>query len=227
MKRISTTSLEQFRRYISGTSIFDTEEKLLEVLSGAFTGNQYTYIGTAFHSLVECGIHAVSESNDKNDAMVCADGHSVWMDENQVQTALDYRKEVKSALHEVPIGMDFLDGRFPIHVTGRIDLLHGNDIRDIKTKYSRSEASDYIDSYQWRLYLQMTGAERFYFDVFEFAGYDKERHGIDVRGLKLTRTDTIECLRYDTLEQDNRILLDEFREYIHHKNIYHLLKEKQ
>lgn len=222
MKRISVTSLEKFRRYISG---IDTEESLIEALSGTFKGNSYVWIGSAFHGIVENGEQAYRVADGGMVAEV--DGYAVLMDGLQVATALQYRSELFGALHEVPIGMDFLDGRFPIHVTGRIDLLHGNDIRDIKTKYSRSEASDYIDSYQWRLYLQMTGAERFYFDVFEFAGYDKEKHGIDVRGLKLIRTNAIECLRYDTLEQDNRMLLDEFREYIHHKNLYHLLKEKQ
>jgi hypothetical protein len=227
MRRISVTSLEAFRRYISNASPFDTEERLLEVLSGAFTGNEYTRIGTAFHSLVENGIPAISESNDAQDAMIYGDTYNVWMDANQVQIALNYRKTIQGAIHEVPIGMDFPDGRFPIHVSGRIDLLHGNDIRDIKTKYSHGEAGDYIDSAQWRLYLQMTGADRFYFDVFEFSGYDKTKHGLDVRGLKLTRTDPIECLRYGAMEQDNRQLVDEFREYVHTKNLYHLLKIKQ
>lgn len=227
MRRISVTSLEAFRRYITGASVFDTEDRLLETLSGRFEGNEYTRIGTAFHSLVEDGIRAISESNDAQDAMIYGDAYNVWMDANQVQTALNYRKTLSGAIHEVPIGMEFTDGLFPLWVSGRIDLLQGNDIRDIKTKYSHGVASDYIDSAQWRLYLQMTGADRFYYDVFEFRDYKKEKHGLDVRGLKLTRTDPIECLRYERMEQDNRQLVDEFREYIMYKNLLDILKIKQ
>lgn len=229
MRRISVTSLESFRRYITGASVWDTEERLLETLSGKFTGNEYTAIGTYFHSIVEDG----DEPYRTPDGGVfpvgdpITGGPFVLMDNDQLAVACDYKASLTGAIHEVPIGMDFLDGRFPIHVTGRIDLLVGNDIRDIKTEYSESDASDYIDSAQWRFYLHMTDADRFYFDVFEFANYDKEKHGIDVRGLKLTRTYPIECLRYADMERDNMMLLDEFRDYIHQKNLYNILKIKQ
>ena len=225
MRRISVTSLEAFRRYITGASIFDTEERLLEVLSGVFTGNEYTRIGTAFHSIVENGeaVYRVADGG----MVIEVDGYAVLMDGLQVATAMAYRGELHGAIHEVPIGMEFADGLFPLWVSGRIDLLQGNDIRDIKTKYSHGVASDYIDSAQWRFYLQMTGADRFYYDVFEFRDYKKEKHGLDVRGLTLTRTDPIECLRYEHMEQDNWQLVNEFREYIMRKNLINILKIKQ
>ncbi len=225
MRRISVTSLEAFRRYITGASVFDTEERLLETLSGRFEGNEYTRIGTAFHSIVENGEAAYRVAD--GGMVIEVDGYAVLMDGLQVATAMAYRGELYGTIHEVPIGMEFADGLFPLWVSGRIDLLQGNDIRDIKTKYSHGVASDYIDSAQWRLYLQMTGADRFYFDVFEFDKYDKAKHGLDVRGLRLTRTDPIECLRYERMEQDNRQLVDEFREYIMHKNLIDILKIKQ
>jgi hypothetical protein len=231
MRRISVTSLEAFRRYIAGVSQFDTEANLLDVLSGRFEGNEFTYIGSAFHSIVEHGEEAYRVAD--GGYVLEVDGYAVLMDGLQVATALQYKHEYPAAFHEVSFGMDFLDGRFPLHVSGRLDLPHGDDIRDIKTKFSAPKgvndcpAEGYIDSCQWRLYLQMTGADRFYFDVFQFDGYDKTKHGLDVRGLKLTRTEPIECLRYDAMEQDNRQLVDEFREYIHTKNLYNILKIKQ
>ncbi len=231
MRRVSVTQLESFRRYITGASVFDTEERLLETLLGRFEGNEFTYIGSAFHNIVEHGEAAYRVAD--GGYVLEVDGFAVLMDGLQVATALQYKREYPAAFHEVSFGMDFPDGRFPLHVSGRLDLPHGNDIRDIKTKFSAPKgvndcpAESYIDSYQWRLYLQMTGADRFYFDVFLFDGYDKEKHGLDVRGLKLTRTDPIECLRYERMENDNRQLVDEFREYITHKNLINILKIKQ
>ena len=217
--------MEKFRRFAAGVSSYDTEQSLLETLSGEFKGNAYTQTGTAFHNIVELGEAAFKY--DTQGFVVSSDNVQVLMDKAQILEALNYRYDMAGAVYETPIGRDYNEGIFPIHVTGRVDVIHGSDVRDIKTKYSESHAEDYMDSYQWRLYLEILEADRFYFDVFEFKRYDKDRNGIDVRGLPLVRTIPVECLRYDDMERDNLMLIDNFREYIHSKNLYHLLKTKQ
>lgn len=98
-------------------------------------------------------------------------------------------------------------------------MISGAEIRDIKTKYSTPKASDYSNSCQWKLYLDILEAERFCFDVFEFRGYSQDKcideEGIDdVRELKLVPFDTVVCDRYNSMEQDNRALVNEFCKYI-------------
>ena len=55
MYRISVTSLEAFRRFRDNHSIWDTEERLLNVLSGKKEPNAYATIGSCFHKIVETG----------------------------------------------------------------------------------------------------------------------------------------------------------------------------
>ena len=55
MYRISVTSLEAFRRFRDKHSIWDTEERLLNVLAGIKEPNAYTAIGSCFHKIVETG----------------------------------------------------------------------------------------------------------------------------------------------------------------------------
>lgn len=55
MYRISVTSLEAFRRFRDKHSVWDTEERLLNVLSGKKEPNSYATIGSCFHKIVETG----------------------------------------------------------------------------------------------------------------------------------------------------------------------------
>lgn len=55
MYRISVTSLEAFRRFRDKHSIWDTEERLLNVLAGIKEPNAYAAIGSCFHKIVETG----------------------------------------------------------------------------------------------------------------------------------------------------------------------------
>lgn len=227
MYRISVTSLEKFRRFRDNVSSYDTEESLLETLSGEFKGNAYTQVGTAFHSIVENGGIICQLQNDGN-FIINSDDVNVKMNYGQVTEALNYRNMLSSAFYEVASGKDFQTSYFPIYVGGRIDVIHGLHVRDIKTKYSPIKSiMDYMDSCQWRLYLEFLSTDTFYFDVFQFEKYDKEKHGVDVSPLSLAPRYEIECLRYDTMEQDNQKLVNDFCEYIKIKNLFHLLKHKE
>ena len=111
-------------------------------------------------------------------------------------------------------------------ITGCADMIDGFEIRDIKTKYSQPNDKDYVDSAQWRFYLEMFGAETFHFDLFQFIGYDKEKHGTDVRGLNWC--DTIHQLLVTTTalwSKDNRYLIDEFVRWAKSRGVYDLLPE--
>lgn len=53
----------------------------------------------------------------------------------------------------------------PVTLVGKVDCMDGLTIHDYKLT-ERFEAERYTDSYQWRAYLAMFGAQRFVYDVF-------------------------------------------------------------
>ena len=57
MKLVRVTQLESFRKYLEGNEDKDrfitSEQDVIDGLTGVFTGNEYTRIGTAFHRIVE------------------------------------------------------------------------------------------------------------------------------------------------------------------------------
>lgn len=236
---VRVTLLEKFRRFISGNYEYETEQNVIDCITQEFTGNELTRIGTAFHRIIEegspqCEKIASGErtflyyGKEQKETVPCGrifdiDGYGVVLDVSQCKVALAYRNEYPNAFHEIRLYKDFGDAV----VTGCADLIDGIEIRDTKTKYSYPSDSDYINSCQWRFYLELFKADVFHFDLFVFDGYDKDRHGYDVRGLPLKRYEpAITCYRYDGMEQDNGNLLRSFLEWAEYRDLKkYLIKE--
>ena len=222
---VRTTAIEAFRRYLANgdNDYYEiTEQSVIDSVTGEFKGSEYTRIGTAFHSVVQYGEPSYAAPQDG--CMIDVDDHAVRFNEEQLKIALDYRNEHPNAYHEYRGYRDY--GR--AIVTGCADMIDGVEIRDIKTKYSVPSDSEYIDSCQWRYYLDIFGADVFHFDLFVFNGYSKEKHGYDVRELELTRhTPPITCYRYPEMENDNLALLNQFMDWAEARGLTEYLTSKR
>lgn len=217
---IRVTQLEKFRRFICEVSEFETEESLMETLTGKFEGNEYTRIGTAFHKIVECGIVPVINR------CVFVDNLQINFNQSHIDIVLAYKESIKGCFHEIRTYKTYNINGTELNISGCADVILGNQIRDIKTKYSYLKSiSDYTDSIQWKLYCDMFELPEFYFDVFEFKGYDKEKNGYDVSGLTLVKHEPIHCIEYSTMQKDIQYLLAEFIEFIKFRKIEHLFFE--
>lgn len=214
---VRVTTIEAFRRYLANGEhdYYEiTEQSVIDSISGEFTGNEYSRIGTAFHSIVETGAPRFAEPTEG--CVIDVDDHGVRFNAQQLQVALDYRNEHPGAFHEVRRYKDY--GR--AIVTGCADMIDGIELRDIKTKYSTPSDKDYIDSCQWRYYLDIFNADVFHFDLFTFEGYKLDKHGYDVRVLGLKRhTPPITCYRYLDMEADNLALLNTFMDWAESRDL--------
>lgn len=222
---IRVTTLEAFRRYLHNSEhdYYEvTEQSVIGSVTGEFKGNVYTHIGTAFHSIIETGNpkHKIIDGGDEFDV----DGVKVRLARKHCMLALAYRNEYPNAYHEFRGYKDY--GRAV--VTGCADIIDGVEMRDIKTKYSNPRDSEYINSCQWRYYLDIFGADVFHFDLFVFNGYKEEKHGYDVRGLELTRhAPPITCYRYPEMENDNLALLNQFMDWAEARGLTQYLTSKR
>lgn len=240
---VRVTTIEAFRRYIEQSEYANyeiTEQSVIDSITGVFTGNSYTHIGQAFHKIVEEGTSQCEKvdagertflyyGKEQKELIPCGrafdiEGNKVILDVPQCKVALEYRNEHPDAFHEIRLYKDFGDAV----VTGCADMIDGIEIRDIKTKYSTPSDADYINSCQWKFYLQLFNADVFHFDLFVFEGYDKDKHGYDVRGLPLkSHNPPITCYRYEGMEKDNERLLHQFLEWVEFRGLTkYLLKDK-
>lgn len=218
MYRISATSLEKFRRFMNEVSPFDTEESLIQTLSGQFKGNDKTKVGGAFHKLIEGEYKKVG-------ALYMAD--DILFLKEQADVALEFRTAHPFMIHEIPLSKVYNTAYFPIQVTGRVDGLEGTIIHDHKCKFSMVKWFEYTDSIQWKIYLDVMDVDTFLYNVFAVKGFEQLPAtapfslGTDVQ---ITPLDPMPCLRYCTMQDDITGLLNDFIEYIRFRNLFHYLK---
>jgi hypothetical protein len=212
MYRVSVTTIEKFRRFMAGASPFDTEEALLETIKGIFVGNDKTKVGSAYHKLIEGKF-------EKKNRLYVADGISFTSD--QAIPALKYSMDHRFVVNEVDQYKVYETNYFPIQVSGRVDSIHGVFIRDAKARFRNVNVEDYYESFQWRFYLDMLDADTFFYDSFEIKGFDALPMKDDVQ---IIAHEPFECIRYDRMQEDVVYLLNAFLEYLHFRNIVHLLK---
>lgn len=225
MKRIAITTLETYRKFLAGDEWTD-QDAMIAAITTPFQGNAYTRIGSAFHAIVEQGESVIEELPEMGKFRVTVDGWPVIFNDEQIGMALKYRAKLPYAFHEEWIGREYDTPSMPIWVHGRVDVLHGIFVRDIKTKYSKVAYDDYANSSQWKFYLDFTGLDTFYFDLFEFPGYKIDKHGYDVSSLGIKPYGAIECIRYNGMEEENRQLVCDFTDFIVKHNLTSFLKDR-
>lgn len=236
--RISVTTLEKFRRMMADTSSYDTEESLIESLEGKFTGNDKTRVGTAFHAIIETPSFLTTNHHlsvdvkagvERSWVVINVDEYRIAIPMECAKVVADFSLSHPLMVHEVPVKKTYITPRFALQVGGRLDGVEGAFINDAKTKYrAPSDISDYTDSCQWKFYLDMTGAKKFLYDIFEvkrFKGLNQAADGICyLDGIDVVYHEPIPCTPFLGMGEYCTNLVHQFMEYIDMRNLFHLLK---
>jgi hypothetical protein len=225
MKRISVTTLEKFRRFITEASAYDTEASLIESLKGLFKGNDKTKFGGAYHKLIE------GEYHKHNDEIKVKCFEKNILDEfvftsPQAVPALAYRLNHPALTHEMNVSKIYDTIHGSIQVTGRVDGIEGMLTRDVKTRFKSLDVQEYIDSSQWKFYLDMLDSNIFFYDVFEVQGFKElpAKQPYRMNDVRIIAHDPIRCNRYETMMSEINTLLNDFIEYINNRKFFDLLK---
>lgn len=222
--RISVTTLEKFRRCQKEETTFDTEAALVECLQGKFTGTSKTMFGGAFHKLLE-GDYTHDPERNVYHADGCLFTHE------QALPALRYREQHPNLTREMPLPRKLYETNyFPVQVSGRVDAVEGLFIRDTKCKFRAPDFAEYIDSCQWKFYLDMLDADVFYYDVFRvnmFPGDDTRNPytaGILFPKIEVQEHETLECFRTTDMRAELQTILNDFMDYVHDRRLLGYLR---
>jgi hypothetical protein len=155
--RLSVTDLDSMLYWRESEDM--NFEALLTRLRGEEPPGPNMLAGRAFHKLLE----NASEGAE-------------WFASEQDGVRFDFAIDTEIALpqiRELKAEYLFQTPSGPVTLVGKVDGLQGITVHDYKLT-ERFDAERYTDSYQWRCYLLMFGAERFVYDVF-VCKYDPDR----------------------------------------------------
>lgn len=159
MMTFRVSEVESFRQWRENE---DADlELLLARMRGQTEPSEAMLAGTAFHKALETAPTGLEVSS------IEAEDYTFTF-AGDFSIALPTIREVRaSKVYEV-------DGE-RVCITGQLDAIHGKRIEDHKTT-GRFDPERYLDGYQWRLYLEIFGADHFRWNVFEIAVTDDQRH---------------------------------------------------
>lgn len=217
---ISVSKIELFNKFLhrqtEDNEMYNNEANFLATLRGEFKQLPSARYGDCFHAIIEGKAQYSFDYLDEKEIRGWKFGE-VLIPEAQAKHAIGYRQAHDLSTDEIPLSKLYRTNDFDIIVTGRVDKLEGNWIRDAKTKYSSPDMQeDYIDSLQWRFYLDMLGLDVFFFDIFQISGFKEVK---DCLTAKIKPLEPLMCKRYPTMKQDVEYALQELANYLQFKGL--------
>lgn len=178
--------LDEFRHYLSGEH-FDTSE----YTAADFIRRMTTFeespamaAGTAVHGVIEnAGFGEVADGPSK--------GWHVKFDLDAELPMPVFREIAMQRTHK------------GITLFGRVDAMDANTIHDTKTT-ANVDVDRYLDSYQWRAYLWMSGRRSFVYDILKVKVED------DIKVVTVTEYLPLKVSAYPNMARDVESLLEAF-----------------
>jgi hypothetical protein len=147
--RVSATDIDALRRF------YDEEDAdladLIRQLRHLMPSTESMEAGTALHKafeLAEPGEHKGFE----------VDGFTFSF---ETDAAIDL-----PVIREMKATREYLVDDVIVTLVGKVDAIHGKRVDDHKFT-ARFDPDRYLDSYQWRIYLEVFGADEFRWNIFE------------------------------------------------------------
>lgn len=188
--RVSVSDVDAYRYYLASESM--TLDEFLARLRRETPPTPAMAAGTAFHKFLE-----TSGPGELVDATV--DGIEFRFDLS-ADVALPDIRELKAT-------KEYLIDGIAVELVGKVDAMSGYRVWDHKLT-SRFDPERYADSFQWRAYLTILGAQRFTYNVF--TAYEDEAAGAwIVKGF-----DSLDFYRYPGMERDVATQLTDFVRFV-------------
>jgi len=184
MIRMAVTDLETFRYWKAN------EESTMDDLIARLTHREVTVqmrAGGALAKVIEDAAGAQVELDS-----VVRDGFEFVFDCDAELPAEAVRELRAERMVTTPYG--------DVRLVARCDMLNGLTVRDQKLT-ERWDAEKYLDSLQWRAYLDIFDADAFVYDVFE-ATYEKGKPEDTVTRIKVTGFNRMTFYRYPDMRKD-------------------------
>lgn len=191
--RCTVTELDAFRSWRDDEEA--TIADLLVRLTGRYEPTENMLAGRALHTALELA------GDGEVDALE-ADGYTFIPDDDVVLHLSPIREVRVERVYEVPLCAD-------VHVRGRVDEINGTEVVDHKTTES-PDLERLMNTYQWRIYLDMLEARSFRWNVFQIGRKAKDPE----KTYRIRSLQTLVQYAYPEMADDIRLLCRGFAEIV-------------
>lgn len=210
------TCIEAFRQFLYCGDNEDTpwinEPNVINTVMGIESKNIKADYGTAGHLIIENPVAYKTNAGYKVKDFVFTD--------TQVSPLMDFRSAHPYMSREIPLAKLYTTPFFDIIVTGTCDCLEGNVVRDTKFKFGSLDVADFMESFQWKCYLDMLGLKQFYYDFFRVSGFETMA---DMAKSRIGACEIMPIQAYSGMQDDIQSVLYDFAEWVTFKGLHEYL----
>lgn len=206
------TVIESFREWINSSEDDDkpwvNEANVIGNIQGIESFNVKADFGSSGHSIIEDAPRYKTDTGYQMKGFAFTDV--------QAEPMLKFRREHPLMIREVKLAKAYDTPNFTLIITGTCDHLEGLHVRDTKYKFSNFDISDFTESAQWRIYLDMIGLDIFWYDFFRV---DRFNGMEDMAKVIIHDCDSMMVKRYPGMEQDIQAVINEFASFVEFKGL--------
>ncbi|MRS02112.1 hypothetical protein EG832_02595 [bacterium] len=208
MLRISTTTVEAFRRF--RTTDYLPEEKLIRQIKGEEPPSEYMTLGTAFHDIME----NPHDRLDHDKQLFVSNGISFEFEGiNKVYDLIDYSFPFEHKTEKIY----FPDGK-EISIVAKVDQLKAMYVGELKSCWSTFDYEGYAGSCQWK----------FYSDIFEALRVDYIVAVLkNERPVRLSELHTFSMYPYTGMQAELIEVLSDMAAWIEFRGLEKYFKPKE
>lgn len=193
--KFSVSNVEAFRKWRADETDETSEADLIASILGMGQTSQAMQAGTAFHRVLELAQEGAELDAVEHDGFL-------FTFRGDFEVALPVVREVRASKTYM------VDGQ-PIVISGQCDCITGKRVEDHKTT-ARFDPDRFLEGYQWRLYLEIFGADTFRWNVFEWLEVEHE----DLLAYQVRAMHRLEQHRYPGMADDCQRLVEDFARFV-------------
>lgn len=171
--KISPSVINNFSRYLDESLEYETYERLIEKFEKPIETTEKMAFGTACHKLIEnpekYKVHqGYVVQNDKREAMVI--GETTNFSNKLAQPLVDFHYAHPRMVYEQRHRKVYMVKGYTVVMSMRIDGIEVGEVYDFKVSSSAPKVDEYMNSMQWKSYLDATELPVFKYQVFQHHG---------------------------------------------------------
>lgn len=211
---VRCTTIESFREWINcdeqdaEDKFWICEENVIGNIKGIERVNVKADFGSSGHSIIENSPRYKTETGYQVNDFVFTDVQAAPM--------LKFRKEHPLMVREIALAKAYETPNFILIVTGTCDHLEGVHCRDTKFKFSNFNVADFLESFQWKCYLDMIGLDIFWYDFFRVQSFQTME---DMPKAKIAECESMMVKRSPGMEADIQATINEFALFVEFKGL--------
>lgn len=214
---IRVTAIEAVRQLLycvtEENEAWINEPNVIDTLKGVERYNVKAAYGSAGHAIIENPLACKVEGGYKVDDFFFTD--------QQAAPLIKFHSEHPLMTREVPISKAYDLQNCTLLITGTTDHIEGIICRDTKFKFSSFDVQDFMDSYQYRLYLDMLGMKHFIYDFFPVKSFNGME---DMSKSVIKECEPMPLVAYKGMQEDIYSMLNEVMDFVQAKGLEQYLK---